>query len=127
MPVFGTFRRRRGGSLPCLQKGGPIPPSPKPPVFRRREPMGVPGQASPSIRAECKGHAQAAQSGRPGSLPGLRSRGRIRPRPPNLVLLAPRKDGAAAGGIPLPRRLLADTWRLKQIRCPSACNKAWRT
>lgn len=43
------------------------------------------------------------------------------------VLLAPRKDGAAAGGIPLPRRLLADTWRLKKIRCPSACNKAWRT
>ena len=75
---------------------------PDPQVFRRREPMGVPGQASPSIRAECKGHTQAAQSGRPGSSPGLRSRGRIRPRPPNLVLLAPRKDGAAAGGIPLP-------------------------
>lgn len=28
MPVFGTFHRRRGGSLPCLQKGGPTPPSP---------------------------------------------------------------------------------------------------
>lgn len=72
--------------LPCLQKGGSIPPSPKPPVFRRREPMGVPGQASPSICAECKGHAQAAQSGRPGSLPGLRSRGRIRPK--NLLILS---------------------------------------
>nr|DAE53792.1 MAG TPA: hypothetical protein [Caudoviricetes sp.]DAM55837.1 MAG TPA: hypothetical protein [Caudoviricetes sp.] len=28
MPVFGTFHRRRGGILPCLQKDGPIPPSP---------------------------------------------------------------------------------------------------
>mgnify|MGYP006903483938 CR=1 FL=1 len=87
--------------LPCLQKGGPTPLSPKPPVFRRREPMGVPGKASPSIRAECKGHAQAAQSGRPGSLPGLRSRGRIRPKPPIKSCWHPGTDGAAAGGIPL--------------------------
>lgn len=28
MPVFGTFHRRRGGILPCLQKGGSSPPSP---------------------------------------------------------------------------------------------------
>ena len=43
-------------------------------IFLCREPTGVPGQTSPSTRAECKGHTGAARPRKPGSLPGLRSR-----------------------------------------------------
>ena len=98
---------------PAARRESPVPPEgrsdsalPEPPVFRRREPMGVPGQASPSIRAECKGHAQAAQSGRPGSLPGLRSRGRIRPRPPKSCLVGTPERRGRGGRNPATRRLV---------------------
>ena len=74
-------------------------------ICQCREPAGVPGQTSPSTRAECKGHTGAAQPRKPGSLPGLRSR----PMGQYLLLcvlfLTPRKDGAAAGGIPLPANM----------------------
>lgn len=77
---------------------------------RCREPTGVPGQISPSTCAACKGHTRDAQPERPGSSPGLRSRGAYAP---NLLSSfgTPELDGAAAGGIPLPgatRRCLED-------------------
>ena len=63
-------------------------------IFLCREPAGVPGQTSPSTRAECKGHTGAAQPRKPGSLPGLRSRPMGQYLLFCVLFLAPRKDGA---------------------------------
>ena len=101
MPVFGTFHRRRGGSLPCLQKGGPTPPSPNlqySDAGSRWAYRGRPAHPyAQSARDTPRQHSLGSRDRCPVCAPGAAY------APTSyLVLLAPRKDGAAAGGIPLP-------------------------
>jgi len=108
MPVFGTFHRRRGGFSRTSRRAVRL----RPPrnlqysdAGSRWAYRGRPAHPyAQSARDTPRQHSLGSRDRCPVCAPGAA----YAPDLLNLVLLAPRKDGAAAGGIPLPGASFAD-------------------